>query len=341
LSNHSSRAGAANENYARELFELHTLGRENYLNDHYDRWKDVPGAKDGNPVGYIDQDVYEAARAFTGWTIEDGAGIDNVRKLPATGKFTYVENWHDGYQKRVLATDFDPFTPPMADGRKVLDLIAEHPATIRHMSRKLCVRLIGPYPPEALIGRVAAAWQKTVHAPDQIAQMVRLIVLSPEFAQSRGSKVKRPIALMASFVRMMGYDFTPTEGIYNQMAAAGQRLFSWPTPTGLPDNNAIFLGSNAMRNRWNMLLGLAQNWWNTGLPNPEKTLIAWNLPAGNEIQGTVQWFRLFGTPPDGVLDDAVMKALNVPPMTPIHGSDPKKSGSAAAIAAMAPDFQVT
>src|SRR5579872_6376160 len=82
LSNRSSRAGSANENFARELFELHTLGRGAYLNDRYDRWREVPGALTGHPSGYIDQDVYEAARAFTGWTIEDGSGVDAHRKLP-------------------------------------------------------------------------------------------------------------------------------------------------------------------------------------------------------------------------------------------------------------------
>ena len=109
LSNASSRAGAANENYARELMELHTLGRDAYLNDKYDRWRDVPGASDGAPQGYIDEDVYEAARAFTGWTVENGQRLDGSTELPRTGKFTYIEGWHDGYQKRVLATEFEPF----------------------------------------------------------------------------------------------------------------------------------------------------------------------------------------------------------------------------------------
>ena len=84
LNNRSSKASPANENYAREFFELHTLGAEHYLNHLYGKWREVPGALDGKAEGYIDQDVYEAARAFTGWTIEDGAGVDNKRKLPET-----------------------------------------------------------------------------------------------------------------------------------------------------------------------------------------------------------------------------------------------------------------
>jgi len=94
LNNRSSRGGAANENYARELFELHTLGRPAYLNALYSKWRKVPGALEGHPQGYIDQDVYEAARAFTGWSIEDGAGTGAGRRLPMSGRFVYVETWH-------------------------------------------------------------------------------------------------------------------------------------------------------------------------------------------------------------------------------------------------------
>jgi uncharacterized protein (DUF1800 family) len=323
------------------LFELHSFGRESYLNDHYDRWRDVPGALEGKPVGYIDQDVYEAARAFTGWTIEDGAGIDNGRKLPATGRFTYVENWHDGYQKRVLATEFDPFGQPMADGRKVLDLIATHPATAHHMATKLCIRLAGPNPPASLTTRAADMWQKTVHAPDQIAQVVRAIVSSPEFLQSRGNKVKRPLALMANYVRVMGYDFTPSEGLFNQLSNAGQRLFGAPTPVGLPDDNAIFLGSNAVRNRWNLLLGLAQNWWQTGAPDTAQALASWGgrIGAGNEIVG--EWFRLFGGSSDEKLVETATIASGVLPFAPAGGGDEKHMAVASALAAMSPEFQVS
>jgi uncharacterized protein (DUF1800 family) len=101
----------------------------------------VPGALDGRPDGYIDQDVYEAARTLTGWTVEDGSSIDGRRKLPATGRFAYVEAWHDGYQKRVLATEFDAFQPAQVDGRRVLDLVAFHPATARFVCCKLARRL--------------------------------------------------------------------------------------------------------------------------------------------------------------------------------------------------------
>ena len=338
LSNHSSRAGAANENYARELFELHSFGREHYLNDRYDRWREVPGALQGHPEGYIDQDVYEAARAFTGWTVEDGSKIDGGRSLPSTGRFTYVENWHDGYQKRVLATEFDPFDKPMADGRKVLDLIANHPATARHMVKKLCLRLIGPDVPDSIVNQAADVWNKQVHAPNQIAQVVHLIATSQEFAQSRGKKVKRPLALMANYVRLMGFDFTPTEGLFNQLSNAGQKLFGAPTPVGIPDDNAFFLGTNAMRNRWQLLSGLAQNVWGNGIPQPATTLAQW----GRKEDSVGEWAMLFGGNPDQKILSEISVAAGFVPFAPHGGGEAEKHHAiASALTAMTPDFQVT
>jgi hypothetical protein len=92
LASGDRRAGAANEIYARELMELHTLGRGAYLNDRYDRWREVPGALEGKPIGYIDEDVYEAARAFTGWSIENGQKLDSQTGMSRTDRFRYVEN---------------------------------------------------------------------------------------------------------------------------------------------------------------------------------------------------------------------------------------------------------
>ena len=188
LSNANSRAGGDNENYGRELLELHTLGRDAYLNDHYDRWRDVPGAAEGKPAGYIDEDVYEAARAFTGWTVENGQKLDAATELPRTGRFIYVEGWHDGYQKRVLATELPPFAAPMADGRKVLDLAAFHPATARFLCLKLCRTFVSDNPPQSLVDSAAKVWIENAKKPDQIAAVVKHIALSKEFAASRGAK---------------------------------------------------------------------------------------------------------------------------------------------------------
>jgi uncharacterized protein (DUF1800 family) len=264
LSNRSSRAGSANENFARELFELHSLGRGAYLNDHYDRWREVPGALQGRPAGYIDQDVYEAARAFTGWTIEDGSSIDAHRRLPQTGQFVYVDSWHDGYQKRVLATEFDAFAPALADGRRVLDLIAAHPATAEFVCDKLCRRLLGASAAPPLRQKLVAVWLDNVESRDQIARVLRSLLLSREFAAVHDKKVRRPLNLAAAFARALQIDLTYAEPLGNELAAAGQNLFGWPTPTGLPDTAAPFTTSQAMRHRWSLVLALAENNWGSG-----------------------------------------------------------------------------
>jgi len=103
LNNVTSRASPANENYARELFELHSLGAENYFNHLYNRRRAVPGGLHGKPIGYIDQDVYEAARAFTGWTIADGSDSGRGDGFPNNGKFHYYDGWHDLVQQAVDA----------------------------------------------------------------------------------------------------------------------------------------------------------------------------------------------------------------------------------------------
>jgi uncharacterized protein (DUF1800 family) len=340
LSNRSSRAGSANENYARELFELHTLGREAYLNDKYDRWREVPGALQGKPNGYIDQDVYEAARALTGWTVEDGTGIDGHRKLPATGRFAYVEAWHDGYQKRVLATEFDAFQPAMADGRKVLDLVANHPATAHFICTKLVRRLVADDPPPGLVDKAVAAWTHNRQAKDQIAQTIRAIALSPEFAASRGQKLRRPRALIAAFVRATGLDMVPTEGLINEMANAGQRLFGVAPPTGLPDQADAFLGTSAMRRRWLLVIGLAENYWQTGVFQPGRQMGA---GASTARAAAVHWLLATTGKPDAETVEAIAGSFDHPPDMPLGPpgtpDTEKRLARIAALAAMSPAFQ--
>jgi uncharacterized protein (DUF1800 family) len=340
LSNKSSRAGAANENYARELFELHTLGRDAYLNDKYDRWREVPGALQGKPSGYIDQDVYEAARALTGWTVEDGAGIDGGRKLPATGRFAYVDTWHDGYQKRVLATEFDAFQPAMADGRKVLDLVSAHPATAHFLCTKLVRRLVADEPPKALVEKAEAAWLGSRQAPDQIARTIRTILLSPEFAAARGRKLRRPTALIAAFVRTTGLEMMPTEPLINEMANAGQRLFGVPVPTGLADRQEAFLGTAAMRRRWAILLALAENAWGTGVFQPAGRMGA---AAATPRLAAAYWLQTTSGTADPAVIEAIAGSFDRPaddPVGPPGTPDTEKRlARIAALAAMSPAFQ--
>ena len=334
LSNANSRAGGDNENYGRELLELHTLGRDAYLNDRYDRWRDVPGAGEGKPAGYIDEDVYEAARAFTGWTVENGQKLDAATELPRTGRFIYVEGWHDGYQKRVLATELPPFAAPMADGRKVLDLAAFHPATARFLCLKLCRYFVGDTPPQGLVDSAAKVWIDNAKKPDQIAAVVKHIALSKEFAASRGAKPKSPLALAASFARVTGIDLTPTMPLINQLAQCGQRLFGWPTPDGRPTSADYYLTPEYLRERWVLLAKLSANAWNNGQP---KALLAANGEPPSARDVVERWLpRLAGPEASAKL---FLTALDLDPAQPL--SDEKRLAHIAGVCAAAPQFQMT
>jgi hypothetical protein len=165
LNNSDSIASPANENYARELLELHTLGAGNYLNDRYDDWKAVPGATEGLADGYLDLDVYEVARAFTGWSVGDGRWIAEGETAPRTGRFHYVARWHDPYQKRILGREFPPNRGPLQDGEEVLDILAAHPGTARFVCSKIARRLLSDDPPAALVEQMADRFLATRNAP--------------------------------------------------------------------------------------------------------------------------------------------------------------------------------
>ncbi len=310
LNNAKSKASPANENYARELFELHTLGADHYYNNLYNRWREVPGAVHGHPIGYIDQDVYEAARAFTGWTIEDGSNTGRGTIFPKTGKFTYFDGWHDNYQKRVLGTEFDPNTAPMTDGRKVLDLIASHPGTAMYLCTKLCRRFVADDPPQGLIKRAAKVWQQSYKKPDQVARVLRTILLSPEFAQTQARKVKRPFEFMVSFLRATGAEVKPNENAFNTLTGTGYRQFEWPTPTGHPDIAEYWLNTNTTLSSWNMLASTM-----AGGGKIATFDLAQQTPPSVRSSGEIVTYwvmRLTGRAPDNALYTALLQFMPHP-----------------------------
>ena len=294
LNNKSSRAGSANENYARELFELHTLGRQAYLNNLYAQWRAVPGSLQGKPKGYIDQDVYEAARAFTGWTVEDGAGIGGGQYLPKSGQFAYIESWHDNYQKRVLASEFDPYSGPMKDGKKVLDLCAFHPLTSHHVIGKLLKRMISDEPSQKMIQSAQAVFIEHRNAPNQLSILSKHIAkLALSVPKDKRQKVRKPMRLAAAFINAVNLPFDISEvKIMGQIESAGPALYGWVSPDGPPDGLQPNLSAAYLRQRINLIQGLAENWWGTGQWNPFANLSStpsygqflsrWEIPLFSE-----------------------------------------------------------
>lgn len=225
LDNYANAVGVANENYARELMELHTLGADG---------------------GYTEVDVKEVARAFTGWTI-------NRR---ASDGFAFTAARHDSGAKTFLGTSL-PAGQGIEDGEAVLDRLASHPSTARFVSTKLVRRFVADDPPVGLVDRLTAEFTAT---GGDIKSLLRMLFKSPEFAASGDQKYKRPAELVTSVLRATGAravgDYS--RAINTQLAAMGQVPFQWGTPDGYPDTKDYWLNTTALLNRWNYGLALAE-----------------------------------------------------------------------------------
>jgi uncharacterized protein (DUF1800 family) len=228
LDNYTNTSAGPNENWARELIELHTMGSENYLG--VMRQMDVEDDGDGNPIGYVDDDVFEATRCFTGWTFDFDTGL-----------FEYRSDWHDHFQKTVLGTYIPPNQAPLQDGLDVLEAVAHHPGTARHVARKLCRRFISDDPPQNVVDAAADVFETAKNDSDQLAQVVRTVLLSDEFLSTWGEKIKRPFEVAVSAMRASGAEFSfrldesQTDSFFWRYDKAGQPLFSWRAPDGYSD----------------------------------------------------------------------------------------------------------
>jgi uncharacterized protein (DUF1800 family) len=246
LDNESNTRSGPNENFARELFEIHALGAEHYLGvmDQFD----VPQDGEGWPVGYVDEDVYEATRCLTGWTVNDD-----------TGAFEYVDDNHDRFQKWVLGQRLKADQAPQKDGEDVLDLVAFHPGTARHVCRKLCIRFISDRPPESIVESATAVFRAQKDAPDQLKQVVRHILRSTEFQRIWGEKIKRPFEAIVSALRATNADWTIRYGDNDsnsfiwQYGNIGQPLYNWPAPDGYPDTAVAWQSTTSLILRWRMI----------------------------------------------------------------------------------------
>ena len=221
------RNGGLNENYGRELLELHTVG--------------VDG-------GYTQQDVINVARAFTGWTI----------KPPATGGgFVFRPEMHDAGEKIVLGHRL-PAGRGIADGEDVLDIISRSPATARFIATKLARRFVADDPPQSLIDDAAAVFLKT---NGDIREVVRTIVTSNEFysQQAFRSKVKSPFEVVVSAMRALNAqpDSTPRTAL--AIAYLGEPLFGHQAPNGYPETGNAWMNTGAILNRVNFGMAVAAN----------------------------------------------------------------------------------
>ncbi|PNY81343.1 DUF1800 domain-containing protein [Deinococcus koreensis] len=253
LDNASSTRAGPNENYARELFELHTLGAEHYRG--VGRQSAVPRVG-GVPGGYVDDDVYEATRVLTGWRTAD----DPDSTFGDGGGFAFDPQGHDRFQKTVLGHYFPP-NGGEQEGEVLLDLLAAHPGTARHVALKLARRLITETPPPELVEGAAQVFLKARKAPDQLAQVVRFLAASDAFRTSWGERLRRPLDALAATMRVLGSDLQARPGEFWPPGWLGQEVYDWRPPNGAPDRRAAWSGSGHLLRRWTMARALSGNWW--------------------------------------------------------------------------------
>ena len=221
----AQRKRGLNENYARELMELHTLG--------------VDG-------GYTQRDVGEVARALTGWTLSRGAN---------GGTFLFRAEGHDAGPKKILGVDF-PAGRGEEEGDAVLDMLAKHPATARYIATKLARRFVSDTPPAALVARAAETFQAT---DGDIREVVRVIVTSPEFFATAAyrAKVKSPFELVTSALRVMNAGADATPRTTQLVSRLGEPIYGHQAPNGYPETGDAWMNTGSILNRINFGLAVA------------------------------------------------------------------------------------
>lgn len=224
-----ARKGASglNENYGRELLELHTLG--------------VDG-------GYTQKDVTEAARCFTGWSIY---------QPQRGGSFIFNRRAHDEGEKSFLGVTI-PAGGGISDGEKVLDIVAHHPATAHFISKKLAMRFVADDPPEALVQRMADTFTRT---GGDLRAVMKTMLESKEFfsVAAYQSKMKSPLEMVASAARAVNADIDYAFPLANQVGQLGEPLYRKQEPTGYSNSSREWINSAGLMARMNFALQLADN----------------------------------------------------------------------------------
>jgi uncharacterized protein (DUF1800 family) len=251
------RRRGLNENYARELLELHTLG--------------VGG-------GYTQADVQAVARILTGWSVArmNAGGFDFVFRAGA----------HDRGEKLALGETF-PRGQDEAEGVRLIELLAKHPATAKHLARRLCARFVADSPPETCVTAAAGAYTRT---EGDIREVVRAITKDPSFwaPTARAGKLKTPLELLASAARALGARPDGSLALSKTMAALGEPLLQERVPTGYPDSEPEWASGGGMLARMSFasdlgagkVRGLEVPWAETFPPNVDVDELVTRFGAG-------------------------------------------------------------
>jgi uncharacterized protein (DUF1800 family) len=249
------KAQGLNENYAREVMELHTLG--------------VDG-------GYTQQDVTQAARVLTGWTVTPmnayngnanqmggmmvanaGQNIQRRNGNIVEGDFMFAANRHDNGEKMVLGKHFSA-NGGYREGVELLEMLAPHPSTAKLITKKIAVRFVSDTPPQSLLDKMV----KTFTEKDgDIKEVLITMVTAPEFwsANAVREKTKSPFELVISSVRSLHAEIDQPFQLYNWANKMGQKIYAYQAPTGFPDKGQYWINTGALLNRMNFGLALASD----------------------------------------------------------------------------------
>ena len=297
-----------NENYGRELMELHTLGVD---------------------AGYTQKDVTEVARCFTGWT------IDRPRQ---NAGFKFDERLHDPDPKMVLGKKIH--AGGMKDAEEVIDLLVHHPSTAKFISTKLARRFVSDNPPPALVSRMAKKFQES---DGDIRAVMHTMIYSPEFwsREAYHAKIKTPFELVASAVRGLGTDVNMPLPLVAWVGRIGEPLYQCQPPTGYADKADAWVNTGALLNRLNFSLALAGNKMRGSRTDVASLL---GLEAATEpraaLERAVQVFLGGQAAPKTV--EILQKQLDSPQVMQAKLDDPVKQvdlGVVAGLVLGAPEFQ--
>jgi len=261
LDNAVSRATTPNENYARELLELHTMGAGAYLGVTTPPWTG-PGPE---PVGtasrgFSDQDILQASRALSGWTVGMNQFISNTRRLPVSARFVYEPAFHNRNATTFLGINLAPLQPAanapdqmsgILQGTRVIELASQHEKTAEFVVGKLARRIFGDNPPQAVIDAGVKTWLDNRTSPEQIKLVLRTILLSPEMFSAPVEKIRRPYEKVLAFARTTNSRIRPTRLVSTAFASTRDALFLWGTPDGWPDENDYWLSTSGLMTQWN------------------------------------------------------------------------------------------
>lgn len=302
--------GGLNENYGRELMELHTLG--------------VNG-------GYTQQDVIEVARCLTGWTI---------RRPRQQAEFYFNPRMHDYNPKIVLGHKF-PAGRGMEDGLEVLHLLAHHPSTARFISTQLCRRFVADDPPQSVVERASRAFQSS---GGEIRKVVATILTSPEFNSPAAyrAKVKSPLEFIASSMRAMEADTDAGLPVIGALARMGHPMFQYEAPSGYADRASTWINSSTLLWRLNFAMLLATN----RIPGTEvklDRLLSVSGSRSREEQVNVIAQQLLGEPASPETVEAILRKGNVGPkfenVDYLNGGNQREVSTIAGLLLASPQFQ--